>query len=61
MPCFSHNEEVNAIIFYNVDISQRLQAISLPFADCAVNEATMNGCSFCFLALENAQFFYIGV
>ena len=28
--------------FINVDISQHLQAISLPFTDCALNEATMN-------------------
>ena len=30
----------------NVDISQRLQAISLPFTDCALNEATTNECIF---------------
>ena len=30
--------------FINVDISQRLQAISLAFTDCALNEATMNEC-----------------
>ena len=56
-PCFCHKKELNAIIFYNqmmkmhdffinVDISQRLQAISLPFTDCALNEATMNACKF---------------
>ena len=43
----SHNEVI-AIIFINVDISQGLQAISLPFTDCAFNEATMNGCTICF-------------
>ena len=32
--------------FINVDISQRLQAISLPFTDCALNEATMNKANF---------------
>ena len=32
--------------FINVDISQRLQAISLPFTDCALNEATINECNF---------------
>ena len=34
--------------FINVDISQRLQAISLPFTDCDLNEATMNEFKFCF-------------
>ena len=34
--------------FINVDISQRLQAISLSFTDSALNEATMNECKFCF-------------
>ena len=34
--------------FINVDISQRLQAISLPFPDCGLNEATINECIFCF-------------
>ena len=43
---FLTQKEVNAIIFTNVDISQRLQAISLPFTDCALNEATMNECKF---------------
>ena len=33
--------------FINNNISQRLHAISLPFTDCALNEATMNGCKFC--------------
>ena len=32
--------------FINVCISQRLQAISLPFTDCVLNEAAMNGCTF---------------
>ena len=32
--------------FIDVDISQRILAISLPFTDCALNEATMNGCIF---------------
>ena len=45
---FHSQREVNAIIFLNVDISQRLQAISLPFTDRALNEATMNECKFCF-------------
>ena len=34
--------------FINIDISQRLQAISLLVTDCALNETTMNGCPFCF-------------
>ena len=36
--------------FINADISQRLQAISLPFTDCvwSNNEATMNECKCCF-------------
>ena len=37
-----------SLSFINVGISQRLQAISLPFTDCALNEATMNGCFFLF-------------
>ena len=37
--------------FINADISQRLQAMSLPFTDCALNEATMNGCKFCFFLI----------
>ena len=32
-----------------VDISQCLQAISLPFTDCELNDATINGCTSCFL------------
>ena len=32
-----------------VDISLRLQAISLPISDCALNDATMNRCAFCFI------------
>ena len=27
---------------------KHLHAISLPFTDCALNEAAMNGCTFCF-------------
>ena len=46
-PCFSHRKRSMPLSFINVDISQRLQAISLPFTDCALNEATMNGCIFC--------------
>ena len=34
--------------FINVDILQRLQAITLPFTDCALNETTMNECKFRF-------------
>ena len=45
-PCFSHKKRSTPLSFINVDISQRLQAISLPFTDCALNEATMNGCTF---------------
>ena len=37
-----------SLSFINVDVSQCLQAISLPFTDCSLNEATMNGCNFCF-------------
>ena len=43
---FLSQKEVIKVI--NVDISQRLQAISLPFTDCALNEATMNECKLCF-------------
>ena len=48
---FQSQKEVNAIIFINVDISQGLQAISLPFTDCALNEVIMNGCTFSFFLL----------
>ena len=34
-----------------VDISQRLRAIDDHFIDCALNEATMNGCTLCFFLL----------
>ena len=40
--------------FINAYISQRLQAISLLFTDCALNEATMNGCTFV-LSMENGH------
>ena len=33
--------------FINVVVSQSLQAISLSFTYCVLNEATMNGCTFC--------------
>ena len=36
-----------SLSFINVGIS-RLQAISFPFTECALNEATMNGCFFLF-------------
>ena len=42
----SQKKRSTPLSFINVDISQRLQAISLPFTDCALNEATMNECKF---------------
>ena len=39
----SQKKRSTPLSFINVDISQRLQAISLPFTDCALSEATMNG------------------
>ena len=38
----SQKKRSTPLSFINVDISQRLQAISFPFTDCALNEATMN-------------------
>ena len=40
----------------DVDISQRLQAISLPFTDCALNEASMNECKF-WLSISRSSIF----
>ena len=48
---FLSQKEVNIfrpLSSINVDISQRLQTISLPITDCALDEATMNECKFCF-------------
>ena len=47
-PCFSHKKRSTPLSFINGDISQRLQSISLLFTVCALNEATMNECTFCF-------------
>ena len=48
----SQKKRLTPLSFINVDISQRLQSISLPFTDCALNEATMNKCKFCFFFLH---------
>ena len=45
---FMSQKRSTPLSFINVDISQRLQAISLSFTNCALNEATMNECKFCF-------------
>ena len=42
------NKRSTPLSFIDVNISQRLQAISSPFTDCALNEATINGCTFRF-------------
>ena len=39
---FQSQKRSTPLSFINVDISQRLQAILLPFNDCALNEATMH-------------------
>ena len=49
------------LYFINLDISQRLQAISLPFTDCALNEATMNECKFCLCHYCTKSYFNISV
>ena len=41
-------KKLTPLSFKNVDILHRLQTISLSITDCASNETTMNGCTFCF-------------
>ena len=43
---FSHIKRSTPLSFINVDISQRLHVIQLPYTDYALNESTMNGCAF---------------
>ena len=50
-PCFIEEKKSMPLSFMYIDVSQRLDAISLPFTDCALNEATTNGCLFCFFLL----------